>query len=345
MGREALRGIINHPALELVGVCVNAADKEGRDAAELCGLADPTGVVATRDSTALLALQPDCLSYFGPGPGREKAVVADLVPFLSAGANVVTTSLAGMVYPPAADARSREPLAAAATSGQTSFFATGIEPGLGSDLLPLSLLSACDDVESVRIQEIADYSTYGVEEAMRFAFGFGNPPDQPGILFTGDLLVNEWGAVISQLADALGLRLDGMDTVHEVATVDTDLSTAIGTLHAGEVSGVRFEVRGLLDGRPVIILEHVNRMGAEVAPDWPHGSATDTLVYRVEIEGRPAMRCELTFDQVVGSDHGLIATAMRAVNAIPAVCAAPSGLLSALDLPVIAGRNVVRRVS
>ena len=44
-------------------------------------------------------------------------------------------------------------------------------------------------------------------------------------------------------------------------------------------------------------------------------------------------------------DHntaGLKATAMRLVNAIPAVVAAPPGLLTALDLPLITGRGLVR---
>ena len=46
-GRPALRAIIRRPDLELVGVHAHAADKVGRDAAELCGLDEPTGVVAT----------------------------------------------------------------------------------------------------------------------------------------------------------------------------------------------------------------------------------------------------------------------------------------------------------
>ena len=43
-------------------------------------------------------------------------------------------------------------------------------------------------------------------------------------------------------------------------------------------------------------------------------------------------------------DHntgGLVGTAMRLVNAIPAVCAAPPGLLSMLDLPGDPGRHLM----
>ena len=35
-GRKALRGILNHPDLELVGVHAHSAEKIGRDAAQLC---------------------------------------------------------------------------------------------------------------------------------------------------------------------------------------------------------------------------------------------------------------------------------------------------------------------
>jgi 4-hydroxy-tetrahydrodipicolinate reductase len=56
------------------------------------------------------------------------------------------------------------------------------------------------------------------------------------------------------------------------------------------------------------------------------------------------MRAEFEFEDGRG-DHavgGVILTATRLVNAIPAVCAAPTGLLSALDLPLITGRGRYR---
>ena len=40
---------------------------------------------------------------------------------------------------------------------------------------------------------------------------------------------------------------------------------------------------------------------------------------------------------------GVVLTATRIVNAIPAVCAAAPGQLSALDLPMITGRGLMAR--
>mgnify|MGYP001818197852 CR=1 FL=1 len=56
VGARALRGILSHPQLELVGVHAHSADKVGKDAADLCGLGEKTGVIATNDIDALLAL-------------------------------------------------------------------------------------------------------------------------------------------------------------------------------------------------------------------------------------------------------------------------------------------------
>ena len=45
VGASALRAIVEHPDLELVGVLVSDPAKVGHDAGELCGIG-PTGIVA-----------------------------------------------------------------------------------------------------------------------------------------------------------------------------------------------------------------------------------------------------------------------------------------------------------
>ena len=56
VGLHALRTIIDRPDLELIGVHASSPDKIGRDAAELAGRQNPTGVIATDDVDALIAL-------------------------------------------------------------------------------------------------------------------------------------------------------------------------------------------------------------------------------------------------------------------------------------------------
>lgn len=62
VGRHALRTIVGRPSLELVGVRVYNPDKVGIDAGEIVA-APATGVQATDDVSAILALDADCVSY------------------------------------------------------------------------------------------------------------------------------------------------------------------------------------------------------------------------------------------------------------------------------------------
>jgi hypothetical protein len=104
----------------------------------------------------------------------------------------------------------------------------------------------------------------------------------------------------------------------------------------GEVAAVRFAVEGMVGGRPRIVMEHVNRLTAAAAPDWPVAPEGRPGVHRVVVTGSPGVEinAHLGLD---GTDHnvaGVVATAAAAVNAIPSVCVAPPGLVSRRDLPI-----------
>ena len=72
VGVHALRSIIERPDLELIGVHARGQDKIGRDAADLCGLGLPTGVLATDDIDALIALNADCVVYTSQAETRPR---------------------------------------------------------------------------------------------------------------------------------------------------------------------------------------------------------------------------------------------------------------------------------
>ena len=96
VGHLALRGIVQHPDLELVGVLVHSPDKAGRDAGDLAGL-PPVGVSATTDADELISLGADCVSYTATGDLRPDDAVADIARILEAGTNVVSTSVVPLV--------------------------------------------------------------------------------------------------------------------------------------------------------------------------------------------------------------------------------------------------------
>ena len=116
-------------------------------------------------------------------------------------------------------------------------------------------------------------------------------------------------------------------------------------INAGEVAAIHFTINGIYNGQTRIQLEHVNRVGADAAPDWPRGTQND--VYRVEIEGSPSITQETAFRFTDGSGRdaataGCFATGLRALNAVPAVNALPPGWVTALDLPLIPGLGAIR---
>jgi hypothetical protein len=343
-GRLALRGIIQHPDLELVGLYVHNPDKVGRDAGELIGIGS-TGVIATNDVDELLAVDADCLCYLGDGIGPRAAdAVEEMCRFLRAGRNVVSTSLNQLVNPKTAAAELRAPLEEACREGGSSFFNNGADPGFGSDLIPLTLLSLMDDIESVRIQEIVNYQHYDQVWVMRELFGFGQSLDYESPLFTSGALTEYWGGVVTLIAEALGLELDEIREVHEFAHIGDDVDVEIGRIEAGTIAAIRFEVQGIVDGEPVVVVEHDTRIHDDAAPEWPQCRGGDNC-YRVVVAGRPKLTCELDMEDEHGGDGGLIACSMRVVNAIPTVCAAGPGLLSTLDLPFVFGRNVRPAIS
>ena len=334
VGRHALRGIIRHPDLELAGLWVHSADKAGRDAGELAGL-DAVGVAATNDVDEILALKPDCVCYTATADQRPNEALEDLTKILRSGCNIVSSSMVMLVYPHNADDWLVEPLQAACAEGGSSFFTSGIDPGFANDLVPLALASASDRVDSIRVMEILNYDTYDQPTVLFDTMGFANPPENIPMLLQPGILGFAWGGTLRALAAGLGLALDEIEEHYERVTADETFEVPSGTVEKGTVAGLRFEVRGMVDDQARVIVEHVTHLRDDIAPEWPQPAGKGC--YRIVIEGEPRI---ITDVQLLGEhddDHntgGLVATAMRLVNAIPAVCEAPPGLLSVLDIPL-----------
>jgi 4-hydroxy-tetrahydrodipicolinate reductase len=357
MGVIALRGVIDHPELELVDLVVHSDEKAGRDAGNLCG-AGPVGVVATTDSTPLLGGDADVVVYAAAANLRPLEAVNDMVSILRAGKNVVSCSVVPLVYPNAVDPAFSDPLREAALAGGVSFFTTGIDSGFANDVLPLALSGVARTIESIRVTEMFNYATYPDATAVYDILGFGKPPEYAAFAATPGVFTFGWGPVLHQLADGLGVRVDDIAENIERIPSPTSFDTPTGHVSEGTIAGMRSTLTGYVEGNPTFVIDHVSRMHDDIAPDWPqphisihprdlgYGGASGRGVYRVEIEGSPSMRCE--FEMADDHDHDLgarMAGASRMVNAIPAVCAAKPGLLSALDLPLITGKGLVKRAS
>lgn len=330
VGIHAVPAIVAHPKLELAGLWVHSDTKAGRDAGELCG-GPAVGVTATQDVDALLALDAEAVCYTASSDIRPDAVVDDLCRLLQSGLNVVNTSFVPLLFPKAAGDGIHDRLQAACVAGASSLYTSGIDPGFGNAGVTIHALALCKEVQTVRMMEIVNYATWDNPFTMFEIMGFGKADPSQSLLLSPGSTALAWGPVIELVAAAIGLELSEVIERHEVIRADADIEIASGTVEAGTISGMRFEIIGVADGEERIVVEHVTRLRDSDAPDWPQGHG-----YRIDVAGEPNVSVELglTSDRGDHNHAGCLATAMHVVNAIPHVVAAEPGVLTLLDLPV-----------
>lgn len=342
-GREALRGIINDPALDLIGLLVTTPEKVGADAGSLCGLPD-VGLLATHDTDAIIAAKPDCFCYCGTAVRREADAIEDMARMLRAGINVVTISTIPMIYSPAAPQSWRDTIESACREGASSFYATGSEPGVASLNIPTALLAGAGRVDSYRMDEYAlglD-EVYPIWEVLHESMGFGKPDGHVPVRIASGKVRHDWETVVRYIADILDYELDDIDLDWETLKAPMDLDTNVGMLAAGTICAHRWQLAGKVNGDAVVSVQYFATVSSTPWPEhWPRpvAEAASAVVYRVE--GRPNMRMQLCFDAQEGEKNlnsAIALTGMAAVNAIPWIVGAKPGIHHA-----IAGREVVTR--
>ncbi len=330
IGSRSAHAILARPDLELVGVYAHGADKVGKDAAQLCGWPEPTGVVATDDVDALLALAPDACCYNPLWPD-----VDELVRLLESGVNVCTS--AAWITGGKQSAQDRARIEEACAQGRSTIFGSGAHPGM-TNLVGMVLSGSCERVDEIRITESVDCSTYESAETQR-AMGFSLDPETPGLAETVRRESEVFAESAAMMADALGVRLDRMsfEVTFTPATGTTDLGFM--TIPEGTVAGVFGYHRGWVGERNVVSVGFNWTMGEHVSPPKPlaHGHV-------IQVFGRPNMR---TVVQCLPPEDwtepgymglGMIYTAMPVTNAVPAVVAAEPGIVTLADLPPVTGR-------
>ncbi|NUR92610.1 MAG: dihydrodipicolinate reductase, partial [Nonomuraea sp.] len=280
--------------------------------------------------------RPRAVVYAASGDLRPDDALADVVRAIRAGAVVVTPSLYALYDHRGAPPELRAQVLAAVAEGGGALFASGVDPGWGNDVLPLLLSGLGSTVDAIRCQEIFDYSGYDRPEAVRDMVGMGHPMDYEPPMIAPTVPSMVWGGQVRLMARALGADLDDVREVVERRALDRTVTTAsMGVFEAGTQGAVRFEVQGVVDGEPRIVIEHVTRVHPSCAPDWPVAPDGGDA-HRVIVEGRP--RIEVTVqaaDEGGNRAAGGNATAAgRLVNALEWLDAAGPGLYDALDVPL-----------
>jgi 4-hydroxy-tetrahydrodipicolinate reductase len=307
VGARALRRTIEHPDLELVGVYVHSADKVGRDAGDLAGIA-PVGIAATNSVEDILALGADCVLYMP---------------------HVFDVS---QLY--------RARIEEACRVGNSSVHATGASPGFISEAMPIVLASIQRRLDCLSIFEFADCSSRNSPEMLFGMMGFGaRPEDGPNAGILQHMRMS-FSGTIDLMTKAFGLPVDGIEVTGALGVARRDVHIAAGVVPSGTVAATRTTIAGIRSGKPVMQIIANWYVSSDV--DTTDRQAWDFRKsgWRVLLEGDCPLDVGITFpvepENYADMTPGL--TAHRPVNVIPYVCEAPPGFQTIVDLPQVIAR-------
>jgi hypothetical protein len=325
------------PGLQLAGVITSSPDKEGKDAATFARLDAETRVSATTDVDAALA-GCDAVAYMASGDIRPDEAVNDIERCLRAGKHVVTPSLYSLYDPRSAPQESVDRLTKAAEEGSSTLLVSGVDPGWGNDALAVIAAGLCTRIRSIHCQEIFDYSTYDQPYAVKVSCGFGGPmgPEDPvPMMLLPSIPTMVWGGNIRLIGRGLGLEIDEIAEEVERLPLTESVDTVMGRFEKGTQGAFWLKVIGKSGGRERIVIDHITRIHASCAPDWPY---PDEGVgdHRVIVDGDPQLTLVSRADVPGGTraDGGNTTAANRLLGAIDWLATQKPGIYDGLDVPL-----------
>lgn len=333
VGVAAIKAVLDHPDLQLVGCWVHSKAKVGKDVGEIIG-GEPLGVIATDSVDQILTMDADAVIYAPLLPN-----VDEVMALLRSGKNVV--SPLGWFYPSETEAA---PLEAAAQEGGVTLHGAGIGPGAAIELIPLLLSVMSTGITHVRAEEFSDLRTYGAPDVLRHVMGFGGTPENALGGPMQKLLNGGFFQSVRLIVDRLGFAAaPRINTSQQVAVATAPIESPIGVIARGEVAGRRFCWDAVV-GNTIVVRVAVNWMMGEehLSPAWSFGPAGER--YEIEVRGNPNTFVTVkgwqpeTVEEGLISNPGIVATAAHCVNAIAATCAAEPGVKGFFDLPPLTGR-------
>jgi len=341
VGTAALRRIIDHPQLDLAGVRVYSDDKVGRDAGDLVGRA-ATGIVATSDSDAILALAPDCIVYC-PMPWD----VEEMCRILRAGIHLVTPC--PYWFPFIQDPKAAAALTDACRAGGVNLFASGTNPGGIAERFPLVFSGWCNRIDRITMTEYGDCRDYESVGVVRELMNLGKRPEEAIHNPIKEMLTSFWYEPIEMIAEGLGSEVVEYAQHHDFILAREPIDTAVGVIEAGTIALNHYVHTGRTrEGTTIVqeqiwFMDDITQSRLESKMDVPRASG-----WRIRIEGDVELVVDVSLapdaSQPEKTAQGLRTTGYHCVNAVPDVCAAPGpGIKTFLDLPMTTGRMGTHR--
>jgi 2,4-diaminopentanoate dehydrogenase len=326
IGTHAVKAVLAHPQMKLVGLWVHSESKVGKDAGEICGLGREVGVRATHSIDDILAQKPDCVLYM-----PQHLNLDEVCRLLESGVNIVT-SVVEFHDPGSLPPEVRTRVEAACGRGGTSIHSTGASPGFITAILPFAVTTLVRRLDCCTIDEYADVSSRNSPGMIFEVMGFGKHPtavDERRV----NRIRDHFGQALRHTANALSIAIDRIEAFGEFGTARQRVEIAAGVLAPGTVAAQRLTVEGYRDDKPALRFRANWYCSRDInQEDWDLRETG----WRVQVQGDPPLDIGISFpcsaQDWPRTSPGL--TAYPVVNAVPAVCAAAPGIRTAAELKV-----------
>jgi len=314
IGASIVRLMRQKASLEIVGAVDNDPAKAGRDLGEMVGAPDaPWGVAISGDAASGLDRTVDVVIH--STSSYLPSVMDQLLACIAAGCCVVSTC-EELAYPFRKHPDLSKQLDTAAKDEGVAVVGTGVNPGFVMDKLVLTLSAASQRVDWAKAVRVVDASKRRLPLQKKIGAGM-TPEEFRSQVAAGVIKHHGLPESVAMVADGLGLALDDISETIEPVIAEEIVKTAFLEVTAGQVAGVHQIARGTSRSEEKIFMELKMYVGAKQPADT------------IELKGEPNLSLVIP-----GGTHGDIATAAVAVNAIPAILAAPAGLRTGRDLPL-----------
>jgi hypothetical protein len=314
IGASIVKLLREKQAIEIVGAIDNDPAKIGKDLGEVVGASDaPWGIKVSGDARGVLEQSADVVMHTTSSSLTK--VMEQLLACVDVGSCVVSTC-EELSYPYRTHPELAAKLDHAAKESGVALVGTGVNPGFVMDKLVITLAGVSQRIEHAKALRVVDASKRRLPLQKKIGAGMSveefRAKVKEGVIKHVGLPES-----VAMVADSLGLAVDQITETIEPKVATERVQTEFLTVEAGQAAGVHQIARGLADGKELIYMELQMYVGAKDPAD------------SIELTGHPNISLVIP-----GGSHGDIATASVAVNSIPAILEAPSGLRTSRDLPI-----------
>jgi 4-hydroxy-tetrahydrodipicolinate reductase len=314
IGQQIVRFALERPGIRLVAAVDTDPAKVGRDVGTLLDT-DPLGVTVVAEGAAALS-DPEAQVAVVATVSSVAAVEAQIQRCIERGKHVVS-STEELAHPWDTHPEVARRIDRTARAKGVTVLATGVNPGLVMDTLPLTLSGACRRVDAIHVQRHQDAALRRLPFQQKIGAGLA-PEVFAERVAAGTIRHVGFTESIQMIARSLGWELERTEDRVTAVIAEAPVSSPFLRVAAGQAAGVRQVARGYRGARAVITLELEAFLG--------HPAPKDA----VTIDGEPPLHSE-----VKGGINGDVATCAMVVNALPKVIAAAPGLKTMPEIATV----------